>query len=76
MHQTSTPGGNIVKVIIKEWPNRTATIMTGNGQVVWTFSSVAEARTACREWQDLNAEAAELIIVNASDDRQLVTEVA
>jgi len=26
-------------IYIKEWPNRSATVMTGNGQVVMTFSS-------------------------------------
>jgi hypothetical protein len=76
MDQSSTPGGNTMKVLIKEWPNRTATIMTENGQVVWTFSSVAAARTACQEWQDLNAEVAELIVEHAFDDRELVTQVA
>ena len=43
-----------MQVFIKEWPNKTATIMTGNGQVVWTFSSVPEARKACREWQSIS----------------------
>ena len=42
-----------MKVYIKEWSNSTATIMTGNGQVVWTFSSVAAARQACHEWQSI-----------------------
>jgi len=42
-----------VRLFIKEWVNRTATIMTENGQVVWTFSSLQDARTACREWQAL-----------------------
>jgi hypothetical protein len=44
-----------MKVFIKEWPNKTATIMTGNGQVVWTFSSVMEARKACREWHAIRS---------------------
>ena len=43
-----------MKVYIREWPNKTATVMTGNGQVVWTFSSVAEARRACLEWQSIS----------------------
>ena len=29
--------------------------MTGNGQVVWTFSSVVEARRACREWHSISS---------------------
>jgi hypothetical protein len=43
-----------VRLFIKEWVNKTATIMTENGQVVWTFSSIQDARTACREWQTLS----------------------
>ena len=41
-----------MRAYIKEWPNKTATIMTEDGQVVWTFSSMEEARRACHEWQD------------------------
>lgn len=43
-----------MRLFIKEWVNKTATIMTENGQVVWTFSSIQDARTACREWQALS----------------------
>jgi hypothetical protein len=39
-----------MRVVIKEWPNRTATLMTEIGQVVWTFSSAEHARAVCREW--------------------------
>ena len=39
-----------MKLFIKEWPNKTATIMTENGQVVWTFSNREIARVACQEW--------------------------
>ena len=42
-----------MRVYIKEWSNRTATIMTSSGQVVWTFSSVAEARQACHDWHSV-----------------------
>jgi hypothetical protein len=45
-----------VKLYIKEWPNKTATLMTDNGQVVWTFSSLAEARNVCRAWCRLSPE--------------------
>ena len=45
-----------MKVYIKEWPNKTATLMTENGQVIWTFSSVAEARDVCRAWFRLSDE--------------------
>ena len=40
---------------IKEWPNHTATIMSANGQVIWTFSSTEEAHQACNEWHNLVA---------------------
>jgi hypothetical protein len=55
MIQTVAPGGTSMKVLIREWANKTATVMTTNGQVVWTFSSVAEARRACREWHCISA---------------------
>jgi hypothetical protein len=42
-----------MKVYIREWPNKTATILTANGQVIWTFSSVAEARQVCMEWHSI-----------------------
>jgi hypothetical protein len=42
-----------MQVIIKEWPNRTASIITENGQVIWTFSTVREARQACSAWHNL-----------------------
>lgn len=35
---------------IKEWPNKTATLMADNGAVLWTFSSVDEAQKVCRDW--------------------------
>jgi len=39
-----------MKVYIKEWADKTASIPTGNGQVVWTFSSASGARQACTDW--------------------------
>lgn len=39
-----------MNVYIKEWANKSASILTANGQVVWTFSTAAEARQACRDW--------------------------
>ena len=35
---------------IKEWPNKTATLMSDNGTVLWTFHNVEEAQQVCREW--------------------------
>ena len=35
---------------IKEWANKTATLMLEDGTVLWTFSSVDEARKVCDEW--------------------------
>jgi len=40
-------------VYIKEWSNKSASLLTANGQVVWTFSSYAEARRACIEWRSI-----------------------
>jgi hypothetical protein len=48
-----------MKLFIKVWPNKTATIMTENGQVVWTFSSREIARNACQEWFTALAEKVE-----------------
>jgi len=45
-----------MRLFVKEWPNKTATLMTENGQVVWTFGSVREAWQACREWCSANSE--------------------
>jgi len=42
-----------MKVYIWEWANKTASILTDNGQVVWTFSSAAEARQACSDWHSI-----------------------
>ncbi len=44
---------------IKEWPNRTATLMADNGAVLWTFHSVAEARKVCEEWYKARGESAD-----------------
>ena len=42
-----------MRIYIKEWPNQTASIITAEGQVIWTFSSSETARQACREWSSL-----------------------
>ena len=63
-----------MKIIIKEWPNRTATLMTTNGQVIWTFSSIDEARMACREWQAISS--AEEILHPANHTHSLVPDPA
>ena len=38
-----------MKVLIKEWPNRTATIMTENGQVVWAHGRYLRVRDVPQE---------------------------
>ena len=38
---------------IKEWPNKSATLMTDDGIVLWTFSSVTEARKVWHDWRKL-----------------------
>ena len=44
---------------IKEWRNGTATLMTGNHQVLWTFPSVASAEDACQNWYRIKTERVE-----------------
>ena len=41
---------------IKEWPDGHATLMTDNGVVLWTFSSVEDAQSACRDWYNMHDE--------------------
>ncbi|MEZ5541384.1 MAG: hypothetical protein R3F42_05000 [Pseudomonadota bacterium] len=42
-----------MQVIIKEWPNKTASLISESGQLIWTFSTVQEARQACSDWHNL-----------------------
>jgi hypothetical protein len=39
--------------LIKEWPNKNATLMTEDGVVLWTFSNVEEARKVWQDWCSL-----------------------
>jgi hypothetical protein len=73
--KVDSPGGISMRVYIKEWPNKTATVMTGNGQVVWTFSSVAEARRACREWRSINT-AEPILFEDVTDNPGVAGRVA
>ena len=57
-----------MKVYIKEWPNQTATIMTDNGQVIWTFSSMEEAHQACKEWHNLVADEPVIVMSDEHPD--------
>lgn len=41
---------------IKEWPDKTATLMAKNGAVLWTFPSVGEAQQVCRDWYQVHKE--------------------
>lgn len=36
--------------LIKEWPNKMATLMTEDGVVLWTFSDIEEARNVWQDW--------------------------
>jgi len=38
-----------MEIYIKQWRDGSATIMTGNGQVLWTLGSVAKAEQVCRQ---------------------------
>ncbi len=57
-----------MKLFIKEWPNKTATIMTENGQVVWTFSNREIAQHACHEWFRTLAEKVEYCEILDEED--------
>ncbi|MDT8383457.1 MAG: hypothetical protein RRB22_03495 [Gammaproteobacteria bacterium] len=42
-----------MRFFIKEWANKTATLMAENGTVLWTFSSVEDAEVVARQWQSV-----------------------
>lgn len=39
-----------MQYLIKEWPNRRATLMTDDGVVLWTFNTAEEAREVWQNW--------------------------
>lgn len=41
---------------IKEWPDDTASLLTEDGQVIWTFSSVEDAKSACNDLHFMNRQ--------------------
>ena len=45
-----------MKLIIKEWPDQSATLMTENGYSLATFNNSAEAQQACEEWRQAHQE--------------------
>ncbi len=45
-----------MKFIIKEWPDKSATLMTGNGYSLATFDTSMEAQRACDEWHKIHRE--------------------
>ncbi len=47
-------------ILIKKWPNDTATLMTEMGQVLFTFSTVEDAKSACHQWEYIQNETMEL----------------
>ena len=47
-------------ILIKKWPNHTATLMTEMGQVLSTFSTVEDAKSACHQWEYIQKETMEL----------------
>lgn len=65
-----------MRVFIKEWPNKTATIMSENGQVIWTFSTAAQARQACRAWHNLVDCEPVLVYEYPSDSPDLLPSAA
>jgi len=45
-----------MKFIIKEWPDKSATLMTENGYSLATFNTSAEAHQASEEWRQTHQE--------------------
>jgi len=45
-----------MKFIIKEWPDKSATLMTENGYSLATFNSSTEAHQASEEWRKSHRE--------------------
>ena len=41
---------------IREWPNKTATLMADTGAVLWTFANVEEAQAVCEEWYQVQKQ--------------------
>jgi len=64
-----------MRVYIREWPNGTATIMSDNGQVIWTFSNTAGARRACSDWHNL-VDSEPVILCDETTGHPLATDPA
>lgn len=45
-----------MQYLIKEWPNKMATLMTEDGVVLWTFNNVKEAEKVWRDWHSLKKQ--------------------
>jgi len=45
-----------MKLYIKEWPDKSATITMESGLILFTFSSVESAKIACRDWYAVCSE--------------------
>lgn len=41
---------------IREWADKTASLITRDGYRLWTFASVDSALAACREWYRVSEE--------------------
>jgi hypothetical protein len=41
---------------LKEWPNRSATLMSEDGVVLWTFPTLEEARRVWRDWYSVQED--------------------
>jgi hypothetical protein len=45
-----------MRFFIKEWPNKTATLLAENGTVLWTFSNAQEAEKVAKDWCRVQGE--------------------
>lgn len=52
-----------MQYLIKEWPNKMATLMTEDGVVLWTFSNVKEAEKVWKDWCSLKIKIIRMLIM-------------
>jgi len=45
-----------MRFFIKEWPNKSATLMAENGTVLWTFANAEAAEKVCKNWSQVQKD--------------------
>jgi hypothetical protein len=46
----------IMEFYIREWTDKSASLITRDGHRLWTFASVESALSACRDWYRVSEE--------------------